>query len=73
MRTETIQVVKLEPSEGMHLRSKLTGEVYESYIYLAKSLVPDDFIEITEEEYKVLETAENAAKDKVLKREQQPR
>ena len=51
MRTETIQVVKLEPSEGMHLRSKLTGEVYESYIYLAKSLVPDDFIEITEEEY----------------------
>ena len=51
MRTETIQIVKLEPSEGMHLRNKLTGEVYESYIYLAKSLVPDDFIEITEEEY----------------------
>ena len=51
MRTETIQVVKLEPSEGMHLRNKLTGEVYESYIYPAKSLVSDDFIEITEEEY----------------------
>ena len=51
MRTETIQVVRLDPSEGMHLRNKLTGEVYESYIYLAKSLSVDDFEEITEEEY----------------------
>lgn len=51
MKTSTVNLVKLEPSEGMHLRNKLTGEVYESYIYLAKSLVSDDFIEITEEEY----------------------
>lgn len=51
MRTETIQVVKLEPSEGKHLKNKLTGEVYKSYIYLAKSLSVDDFEEITEEEY----------------------
>lgn len=51
MITETVQVVKLKPSDGMHLKNIQTGEVYESYIFLAESLVPDDFIEITEEEY----------------------
>lgn len=51
MKTSTVNLVKLEPSEGMHLRNIITGEVYESYIYLAKSLSIDDFEEITEEEY----------------------
>ena len=30
----------------------MTGEVYEGEIYLAKSLKAEDFIEISEEEYK---------------------
>ena len=56
MKTSTVNLVKLEPSEGMHLRNIHTGEVYESYIYLAKSLSIDDFEEITEEEYREIIT-----------------
>lgn len=52
MRTSTIEVVKLEPLYGYHLRNKLTGEVYDNVIYIAKSLSTDDFEEITEYEYK---------------------
>lgn len=51
MRTSTVQVVRLEPSENMHLRNIRTNEVYEGFIYIAKSLSIDDFDEITEEEY----------------------
>lgn len=51
MTTSTVSLIRLDPSEGMHLRNIHTGEVYESYIYLAKSLSIDDFEEITEEEY----------------------
>ena len=51
MKTSTVQIIKLEPSEGMHLRNIRTGEVYESFIYIAKSLSTDDFDEITEAEY----------------------
>ena len=52
MKTSTVNLVKLEPSEGMHLRNIHTGEVHESYIFLAKSLSYSDFTEITESEYK---------------------
>ena len=51
MKTEIVQVIKLNPASGMHLMNKLTGKVYENSIYLAKSLSVDDFEEITEEEY----------------------
>lgn len=51
MKTSTVQIIKLEPSEGMHLRNRQTDEVYESYIYIAKSLSINDFEEITEEDY----------------------
>ena len=51
MTTSTVNLIRLDSSEGMHLRNIHTGEVYESYIYLAKSLSIDDFEEITEEEY----------------------
>lgn len=51
MKTSSVELIRLDPSEGMHLRNIITGEVYESYIYLAKSLSIDDFEEITEEEY----------------------
>lgn len=51
MKTSTVQIVKLEPSEGMHLRNIKTNEVYEGFIYIAKSLSTDDFDEITESEY----------------------
>lgn len=55
MITSTVNLIRLDPSEGMHLRNILTGEVYESYIYLAKSLSIDDFEEITAEEYEKLQ------------------
>lgn len=51
MKTETVSLVRLEPSSGMCLKNKVTGEVYEGFIYLAKSLSIDDFEEITVEEY----------------------
>lgn len=51
MVTSTVNLVKLEPSEGMHLRNIHTCEVYADFIFLAKSLSIDDFEEITDEEY----------------------
>ena len=51
MVTSTVNLVKLEPSSGMHLRNKNTGEVYEGFIYIAKSLDVSDFEEITQQEY----------------------
>lgn len=51
MKTSTVSLVKLEPSDGMCLKNTITGEVYKGFIYLAKSLSVDDFEEITEEEY----------------------
>lgn len=51
MKTSTVNLVKLEPSEGMHLRNIHTCEVYADFIFLAKSLSANDFEEITDEEY----------------------
>lgn len=51
MVTSTVNLVKLDPSEGMHLRNIHTCEVYADFIFLAKSLSIDDFEEITDEEY----------------------
>lgn len=51
MKTSSVELIRLDPSEGLHLRNVITGEVYEGYIYLAKSLSIDDFEEITQEEY----------------------
>ena len=56
MKTQTVEVVKVEPSNGMYLKNKITGEVYDGFIYLAKSLDVGDFEEITKEEYgKIIE------------------
>ncbi len=56
MKTSTVNLIRLEPSEGMCLRNAKTGEVFRSYIYIAKSLCIDDFEEITAEEYeKIIE------------------
>lgn len=51
MKTSTVSLVKLEPSDGMCLKNTITGEVYKGFIYLAKSLSIYNFEEITEEEY----------------------
>jgi len=56
MVTSTVNLVKLEPSEGMHLRNIHTCEVYADFIFLAKSLSANDFEEITDEQYnKIIE------------------
>ena len=58
MKTQTVEVVKVEPSDGMYLKNKVTGEVYDGFIYIAKSLSIDDFEEITEEEYQEIKQNE---------------
>ena len=52
MKTSTVSLIRLEPSEGMFLKNKVTGEVFNGAIYLAKSLEVSDFEEISSEEYK---------------------
>lgn len=51
MKSSTINLIKLEPSEGMCLRNIITGEVFDNFIFLAKSLDVSDFEEITKEKY----------------------
>lgn len=51
MKTSTVNLVKIEPSENMCLRNTVTGEVFDGFIYLAKSLDVSDFEEITQQEY----------------------
>ena len=66
MKTQTVEVVKVEPSDGMYLKNKVTGEVYDGFIYLAKSLDINDFEEISAEEVK-----EEPIKEEI--KEKQPR
>lgn len=59
MTTSEVTITKLIPSEGKHLKNINTDEVFESEIFLAKSLSADDFEEITDEEYqKIIEEKE---------------
>lgn len=51
MKTSSVELIRLDPTEGMHLRNIHTCEVYADFIYLAKSLSVNDFEEISEEEY----------------------
>ena len=51
MKASTVSLVRLEPSDGMYLRNTITGKVFDSFIYLAKSLDVGDFEEISAEEY----------------------
>ena len=63
MKTQTVEVVKVEPSDGMYLKNKVTGEVYDGFIYLAKSLDINDFEEISAEEYvKIIEEKNDEVK-----------
>lgn len=57
MNVEKTIVIRLKPAEGMRLKETATGDVFEGEIYLAKSLKPSDFEEITEEEYLAAVTA----------------
>ena len=58
MIPEKIELLKLTPSEGMHLKNIHTNEVYDSFIYVAKELSEKDFTEITSEEYQTIKEAE---------------
>lgn len=42
---------ELKPSEGMHLKNIHTGDIYEGTIYLGIYDSPDNYVEVTEEEY----------------------
>lgn len=49
--SEPVEVIRLIPSAGLCLRNIHTNEVFDHAICLAKSLTPNDFEEITHEEY----------------------
>lgn len=42
---------KLEPSKNMHLKNIHTGDIYEGTIYLGVYDSPENYVEVTEEEY----------------------
>lgn len=42
---------KLIPSKGMHLKDINSGEIAEGYIFLGIYDSPNNYIEVTEEEY----------------------
>lgn len=46
MQINSTIVTWIAPDEGKVLQSKLTGEIYTSVLYLAKSLSPSDFDEV---------------------------
>lgn len=46
MQINNTIVTWIAPNEGKVLQSKLTGEIYTSGLYLAKSLSPSDFDEV---------------------------
>ena len=51
METNTINIIKLTPTQGMHLKNILTNDIAEGIIYLGKLDSPSNYIEVTEEEY----------------------
>lgn len=48
---EKTNYIKLTPSEGFHLSNTDKTEMYEGFIYLGKYDSPDNYIEVTNEEY----------------------
>lgn len=51
METNTINIIKLTPTQGMHLKNILTNDIAEGIIYLGKLDSPSNYVEVTEEEY----------------------
>lgn len=51
METNTINIIKLTPTQGMHLKNILTSDIAEGIVYLGKLDSPSNYIEVTEEEY----------------------
>ena len=52
MKTEQkTNYIELIPEEGYHLSNKYKSEMYEGFIYLGKYDSPDNYIEVTNEEY----------------------
>lgn len=52
MKTSTVNLTLIEPSENMHILNKKTGEIYEGCVYIASSIMNlEDFEEISENEY----------------------
>lgn len=48
---EKTNYIKLAPSVGFHLSNTDKTEMYEGFIYLGKYDSPDNYIEVTDEEY----------------------
>lgn len=46
-----IQIRKLQPSQGMHLKNKQTNDIFDSVVYLGAYDNVDNYEEVTESEY----------------------
>ena len=57
MKLETIELIKLIPSEGMYLTN---GEAYSKEVYLGCNDSPDNWYEISEAEYAKILAEETA-------------
>ena len=51
METNTINIIKLTPTQGMHLKNIFTNDIAEGVVYLGKLDSPSNYVEVTEEEY----------------------
>ena len=60
MELSTIEIKKMTASEGMMLTN---GEAYGKEIYLGKNDSPDNWHEITDEEYEKILAEEEAARE----------
>ena len=65
METNTINIIKLTPAQGMHLKNILTNDIAEGIVYLGKLDSPSNYVEVTEEEYQAFlkQQEEEANKD----------
>lgn len=48
---DTSVMRELKPSENMHLKDIHSGDIYEGTIYLGIYDSPENYVEVTEEEY----------------------
>ena len=65
METNTINIIKLTPTQGMHLKNIITNDIAEGIVYLGKLDSPSNYVEVTEEEYQAFlkKQEEEANKD----------
>lgn len=70
METNTINIIKLTPTQGMHLKNILTNDIAEGIVYLGKLDSPSNYIEVTEKEYQTFLKQQEEEANKVYDNEE---